>query len=376
MTSEIKWLRRRPASNHVAGSQPGGEQSYLKATLAGSGDIGLTDKIRHLFIDTSYLGGVSFGDGEFQKLLRYSREGELKIFIPHIVWEERRTQLMEEARNEVLKLRTAFQKVLDRAGRDLVLAGLPRPTLGIWSDADMDGSSRSALAAFAAEHKIQIVEIASDHATRAWERFFAVGLPYNASQPREHRRKDIPDAWILEAAIDLARAHPNLVAMCPDGKLSAALTAIPISVFKTAAEVLDRIEGANPEQPSTTPGTEVSEGPQPTAAQAELPPLPSEELARLLDQAQSSSRKSDIQIAGFVTYLAGPTKSQLVDLLTRSGLSSELINNGIGRLVLTGVIRDTGNHYLPADRKIGDLAAAAVESDIINLLNANPTDGH
>jgi hypothetical protein len=330
----------------------------------------------HLFIDTSYLGGVGFGDGDLQKLLRYSREGELKIFIPHLVWEERRTQLLEEARNDVIKLRTAFQKVLDRAGRDLVLNGLPRPTLGIWSEEDMDGSSRSALAVFAAEHKIQIVKIASDHATRAWERFFAVGLPYNPSQPREHRRKDIPDAWILEVAIDLAQMHPNLVAICPDGKLSAALASIPIAVFKTASEVLDRIEAPVPEQPSTTPSTRASEEPEATAAKAERALTPSEELAHLLEQAQSSSRKLDIKIAGFVTYLAGPAKGQLIDLLRRSGLSEELISNGIGRLVLTGVIRDTGNHYLPADRKIGDLAAAAVENDIIDLLNTSPPDGH
>lgn len=336
----------------------------------------MPERIRHLFFDTSYLRGVSFGDGDLQKLLRYSREGELQIFVPHIVWEERRTQLLEDAKDDVTKLRAAFQKVVDRAGRDLVLSGLPRPSLGIWSDVDMDGNSRAMLASFAAQHKIQIVEIGSDHATRAWERYFTVGLPYKASQPREHRRKDIPDAWILEAAIDLARLHPKMVALCPDGKLSDALTAIPIDVFKTASEILDRIERSISDQPSTTPSPEAAAQSVPAAAGEELLVAPHEELARLLDRAQASSRELDIKVAGFVTYLDGPTKGQLVDLLTRSGLSEDLINNGIGRLVLTGVIRDTGNHYLPADRKIGELAAATVENDIISLLNTSPRDGH
>jgi predicted nucleic acid-binding protein len=334
----------------------------------------LTGEIRHLLIDTSYLGGVTFGDVELQKLLRHSREGELKIFIPHIVWEERRTQLLEETKNDVTKLRTAYQKVFERTGRDLVLTGLQRPALGIWSDLEMDANSRSAMAAFAAEHKIEIVHFASDHATRAWDRFFSVGLPYNANQPREHRRKDIPDAWILETAIDLARLHPSLVALCPDSKLSAALTAIPIAVVKTALEVLDRIEAPISEQSSTTVGTGATEQPGPAMTEAERVVLvpPSDELARLLDHAQTPSRSVDIKIAGFVTFLAGPTKGQLVDLLTRSGVANELIGNGIGRLILSGIIRDTGNHYLPIDRKIGDLAAAVVENDIINLLNTKP----
>ena len=336
----------------------------------------MTNKISHLFIDTSYLGGVAFGDGDLQKLLRYSREGGLKIFIPRLVWEERRTQLLEIAKAEVVQLRAAFQKVQARAGRDLVLAGLPRPTLGIWSDEDIDANSRTALDGFASEHRIQIVEVAPDHVTRAWGRYFTVGPPYNPDQPRLQRRKDIPDAWILETAIDLARTHPALIAICADGRLSAALEAIPIAVFKTAAEVLDLIESPIPEPIPPAPAAEAPKAPETAAAEAASTLTPSEQLADLLDQAQLASRLLDIKIAGFVSYLSRPTKAQLIDLLKRSGLSDELISNGIERLVLSGVIRDTGNHYLPVDRKIGDLAAGAVESDIIKLLGAGVSNGH
>jgi hypothetical protein len=38
------------------------------------------------------------------------------------------------------------------------------------------------------------------------------------------------------------------------------------------------------------------------------------------------------------------------------------------RLVIAGVIKDTGNHYLLANKEIGDLAATSVEAEIINLL--------
>ena len=212
--------------------------------------------------------------------------------------------------------------------------------------------------------------------TRAWGRYFTVGPPYNPDQPRLQRRKDIPDAWILETAIDLARTHPALIAICADGRLSAALEAIPIAVFKTAAEVLDLIESPIPEPIPPAPAAETPKAPETAAAEAASTLTPSEQLADLLDQAQLASRLLDIKIAGFVSYLSRPTKAQLIDLLKRSGLSDELISNGIERLVLSGVIRDTGNHYLPVDRKIGDLAAGAVESDIIKLLGAGVSNGH
>ena len=203
-----------------------------------------------------------------------------------------------------------------------------------------------------------------------------MGLPYNAGQPREQRRKDIPDAWILEAAIDLARSHPNLVAICLDGKLSDALKAIPIVAFETASDFLELFEPSITEQPATTtPGSAslvvTSVGPT-----SKLGAAPQEQAAKLLEEAQALSRPLEIKIAGFVTYLAGPTKHQLLELLTRSGVSDEAVNNAIGRLVLTGTIRDTGNHYLPVDRAIGDLAAAAVEGDVIALLNSSSISGH
>jgi hypothetical protein len=51
----------------------------------------------HLLIDTSYLRRAGFGDPDFRLLLHFSKTDRLKIFVPHIVWEERRTQLLEKA---------------------------------------------------------------------------------------------------------------------------------------------------------------------------------------------------------------------------------------------------------------------------------------
>src|SRR3989442_13374918 len=46
--------------------------------------------IVHLMIDTSYLRTAGFDHPDFRKLLHLSKGDQLKIHIPHIVWEERR----------------------------------------------------------------------------------------------------------------------------------------------------------------------------------------------------------------------------------------------------------------------------------------------
>lgn len=77
-------------------------------------------KITFLLIDTSYLRAVSFSDPDFRKLPQRSKEDVLKIFIPHIVREERRTQFREVAYDKVRKLRQQFDG-LKRAEEEIAL---------------------------------------------------------------------------------------------------------------------------------------------------------------------------------------------------------------------------------------------------------------
>src|SRR5687768_3669533 len=89
-------------------------------------------KITHLLIDTSslYKFGVGFDHPDFMKLLHYSRdEGIVKIFIPHIVWEERRTQLLDEAYSSMRKLKDAFTQINKQWESNIVLKGLGCPML-------------------------------------------------------------------------------------------------------------------------------------------------------------------------------------------------------------------------------------------------------
>ena len=207
-------------------------------------------KITHLLIDTSYLFkfGPAFKHPDFMKLLHYSAvDGTVKIYIPHIVWEERRTQLLEDAYARAKDLRSAFDKLNKEISTNIVLHGVTPPTLHFRSDSEIDAFSKEAMKTFAANHKIEVLSLAPDHASRAWDRYFNAEPPFDREEKkREHRRKDMPDSWIFEAVVDLARKYPDLIALVSDGRLSSALKAEGIRVVPEHTVVLEEIEASNP----------------------------------------------------------------------------------------------------------------------------------
>lgn len=328
---------------------------------------GSTTKTLQVFLDTSYLRKGGFNDPDFRKLLEHSKKGELKVFVSHIAWEELRTQLLENATANVLKVQKEFDALKAILPSNFILSGLAAPALTLWNKIEIVARSHDAMTAFAKENKIEIVPLAPDHGPRTWERYFDIGVPFNPDEKRENRRKDIPDAWILEAAIDVNAKHPGLLALCLDGRLSDALKAASVRVFKETQGVLDEIEAALAPQPMV----EVQEAP------GIVPPVDiaieagvDRALTATLTMVQEQFRGIDGKVLGYVAYLDSPTKDQLLQLLSRSGTAVDVARNVAERLAIAGLITDTGNHYLLANKEAGDLAAKSVEAEIIKLLEA------
>lgn len=325
-------------------------------------------KISHLVIDTSYLRTAGLNHPDFRRLLHYSQMDLLKVYIPHIVWEERRTQFLEAALTKVSKVTDAFDKLKSEMPGNFVLNGLPSPTLNIWSKADVDTNSKKVLMGFAAANKIVIVPLAQDHADRAWERYFNIAPPFDpAVADREKRRKDIPDSWIFEVAIDLHVKHPDLLALCGDGALSAAMLSHGIRVHKQASQVLEELDKLY-----TTGVTVTTVAAQDTASvsiqEDATAIVTANPLAIALAEARDQFKDLDTKILGYVGYLGSPSKDQLFALLSKSGIPIETAKNVAERLAIAGIMTDTGNHYLSQNKEASDLAATSVEPEIIKLL--------
>jgi hypothetical protein len=96
-------------------------------------------------------------------------------------------------------------------------------------------------------------------------------------------------------------------------------------------------------------------------------------LATLLATAQKPFDQLDTKVLGFVAYLGGTSKERLFKTLADAGVNPDAAKNVAERLTLARVLRDTGNHYLPSDLVAAELAAAAVEADMVDLLTKAAT---
>lgn len=320
-----------------------------------------------VFLDTSAIRKAGFRHPDFQKLLEYSKSNTVRLFVSYIAWEELRTQSLETACAEVIQVQQFFDALRRGQPESFILQGLRSPVMELWDRAEIEVRSRKAMEDFASDNRITVVTMGADHAERAWRRYFDVSLPFRPEvTKRENRRKDIPDSWILEAAIDLKRDHPSLIAACTDVNFQAALEKVlRISVYGTIEELVEFIDGAS--QPPRTVERVV------TRHSAYVPPNENVAhaegaLAAVFTEAEAQLRTVGTKVIGLVSYLGSPTKDQLYTLLERSGVLPAIGRNVAEQLALAQVIRDTGHHYIPGNKEAGSQATAAVEPEIIRLV--------
>lgn len=315
----------------------------------------------NLLIDTNMLvkAREDFKHPDFQKILLHSQNEKIKIYIPHIVWEERRTQLLEKLISNIRALNKIQKEFLPSKG--LLFQGIPPPVVNIINEQEARDLSITIMNDFADINKIQIISLGDDHAERAWSRYFEISAPFNAEQERKKRREDIPDSWILEAAIDLKAKHKEVVVLIEDGRLADALQTLDFVIAKTFQEALDLIDKCLEPAKPTLIKEDILTG-------VEIAQKPTDELTALLQGSYKQFEGLDIKLLGYVAYLGGASKTAINDLLSSLGVSTQAITNIADKLVMSGMIKDTGNFYLLVNKEAGELAAREVEPEIIKLL--------
>ena len=309
-------------------------------------------------METSFIRQAGFGHPDLRKLFLFAKQPEsrIRIYVPHIAWAERRTQLSEEFRSNVRKVEDGISRLRNPHLAGIPLQALVLPEFELWSDSEIEHASEEAMAAFAKENKITIVPAAPDHGDRVWKKYFAVEPPFNPAEKRENRRKDIPDCWIFEVALDLLREHGELYALCSDSRLSNALKSAGIGVFEHADQIVSMLE---------EPVTVEARATVPLEVQKPNPPNP---LDAAIAAAHESFKNIEIKVLGFVSFLDSCSKDQLFSLLEVVGINRELAHNVAERLALQGLIKDTGNHYIATAGEASKHAASLAEPEMIKLL--------
>ena len=143
----------------------------------------------------------------------------------------------------------------------------------------------------------------------------------------------------------------------------------------SAAEITDSIETPETHASDSSAFVTISGSSVAPTTAAFIETVPAEgatanasaELAALLATAQQPFDSLDTKVLGFVGYLGPTSKSRLFEVLSEAGVGLEAAKNVAERLVISGLLRDIGNHFLPNDIKAAELAAAVVEPEVINL---------
>lgn len=291
----------------------------------------------HVVIDTSMMRSVPFQHADFVRLLQLAELGKVKIYFPRIALEEERTAQLKKHEDAVLSITQEVAR-LQRGTLGMLVDGLPLPRVELWDLKAVVRNSAEVFEGFITKHKIEVIEISMEHAAGAWARYFDVKLPFDATQGREERRKDIPDSWILEGGRELKRRTGVHCALVRDKKLAGAFRAEGFKIYDGIPPLLDDVEAATAVVPINKP--------------------PDEEPPVRLDQLRGPDfNEMDVLVLGLIDALDTPSKNDLLAAVTRAGYRADVAAHEARTLVLAGRLTETATHFIPTSRALARAAA-------------------
>jgi len=264
--------------------------------------------------------------------------GSLKIYIPQIALEEERTAQLERHVEFAEKVKSMFDK-LQRGMLGMLVEGLPAPHLELWNLDEVTRNSQATFNQFVTTNKIEVIAISMEHAAGAWARYFNVDPPFNSSEAREARRKDIPDSWILEAGIEIKPRKGQHCALVGDNKLAEAFEKEGFKVYQDVTALLEDIEQA-------------------TAVVSIRPPVVGEAPVPLNQLRSPAFKNIDVIVLGLIEALNAPSKEALFSALESAGVDRTIAEHEARTLVLSGRLDDTGTHLVPTSRALAQHAAS------------------
>ncbi|GJG96824.1 PIN domain-containing protein [Cupriavidus pauculus] len=307
--------------------------------------------IFHVIIDTSILRRTYFKTGEFERLLKRAKQGVLKLYIPEIVLEERRTQLLFEYNKLVADARAAIER-MQRSHMTMLLEGLPAPECMFPSAEDVDRNSHAVFQQYLAENRVEVIPFSYEHAARALQRYMRRVSPFAYVEDRSGERKHIPDSWILEAAIDIKGRPGRHCVLVDDGRFEDALKLVGFEVYKDIEKLDMAVADATAVVPIVV--AENRDGGEPPEA------LPMDKLR------EDVFKGMNVIVMGVNEALGNPGKDQLFASLEAAGVDRAIAEHEAKTLVFSGLLTDMGSHLIPTDAGVARRAAA--EKVVTDLL--------
>ena len=191
-------------------------------------------------IDTSTLrSDARLSSGPMEALARFAEKGHVEILIPYVVAKEFTTKPSSKLES-LAELRVTLKNLKQNVPSDLhaVVSEFETRIAGEF-DA-LEAAAKQRFNEWQARTEAIIVQPAADCAAKVMEEYFAGAPPFGSVKART----DIPDAFIVEAILDLGSKDP-LFAVAEDGRVAEALKKAPeITVFKSIRKLLGSDEFA------------------------------------------------------------------------------------------------------------------------------------
>ena len=225
-----------------------------------------------VYVDTSYLTFMPAAEkADWNRLLGHAKacigdlnaKPRLEIHISEIALREYRGKMIDELRAKIEQTRTKINQLQEEWQKNDIAKELDYPfprDRDIFPQEDEIKSKADQFIEKQIDSGIKRINMQEHHKDAVWEKYFNWDPPFNTSsiseradqQVREKRRVHIPDAWILEAAIDAKNIGHKMLCLCKDGNLSSALEAHDHRGLKVAKDVLDVLFPPEPTDPTLT----------------------------------------------------------------------------------------------------------------------------
>lgn len=291
----------------------------------------------HIYFDTSLLHNTPFGHPHFVRLLHRVLQGVARLYVPLIALEERRTQLLDDFDQHVAIAASKLNE-LKRGQLGMILGTLPKIELTAPTREEADRESIIVIRRYLADHKIEVLPYTAEHAEKVWERYFGTQPPFNPKEKRENRRKDIPDAWILEAVLGNLDKPGRHCVLTKDNRLQK-------TIEEAGAEVWNDLDALDAEIEAATAVVPLRPA-VPAAAAVPLDQLRGKEFEHL-----------DRILLGMIETWDTPSKEKLFSQLETLGIRRPVAEAEARILELSGMLTDTGSHLIPTNRETALLAS-------------------
>jgi len=154
--------------------------------------------------------------------MELSSSGAIKVFVPEIAYDERRTQW----RDDYAKAMSQVSETLARYASDAVTTEADRGPLAAAAAAlpslDAEARSQRSFEAFFKRSRFAVIPVTEAHAKEAFRRYFVGETPFKGVK----NRADIPDGFILAAMVQVLDTEGTAYCLCSDGELSRAVAAV------------------------------------------------------------------------------------------------------------------------------------------------------